>query len=112
MRGRCQGRGGDKGRGRGRGFVTTLMPTPLAHGSSGSHHSRGRGRGRGPMENVTTREELADEIARVIRATLPNVVAQAREAIMGEYEGNLGGGGEGYGYSTPNMNQEPSIAQL
>nr|KAJ0190222.1 hypothetical protein LSAT_V11C800426910 [Lactuca sativa] len=30
---------------------------------------------------------------------------------MGEYEGNLGGGEEDYEYSTPIMNQEPSITQ-
>nr|KAJ0222512.1 hypothetical protein LSAT_V11C200051360 [Lactuca sativa] len=92
-RGRGQGRG--RGRGRGRGVVTTLIPVQLAHGSSGSHCGRGR----------------ADEIARAIRDTLPDVVAQEREAIIGEYEGNLGGGEEYYEYSTPNMSREPSIAQ-
>ena len=108
-RGRGQGRG--RGRGRGRGAVTAPIPVQSAHGSSGSHRGRGRGRGRGRAANTITREELADEIARAIRDTLPDVVAQAREAIMGEYEGNLGGGEEDYEYSTPNMSREPSIAQ-
>nr|KAJ0219575.1 hypothetical protein LSAT_V11C300131780 [Lactuca sativa] len=108
-RGRGQGRG--RGRGRGRGAVTAPIPVQSAHGSSGSHRGRGRGRGRGRAANTITREELADEIARAIRDTLPDVVAQAREAIMGEYEGNLGGGEEDYEYSTPNMSCEPSIAQ-
>nr|KAJ0207852.1 hypothetical protein LSAT_V11C500228720 [Lactuca sativa] len=108
-RGRGQGRG--RGRGGGRGAVTTPIPIQSDNGSSGSHCGRGRGRGRGRAENTITREELADEIARAIRDTLPNVVAQAREAIMGEYEGNLGGGKEDYEYSTPNMSREPSIAQ-
>nr|KAJ0209241.1 hypothetical protein LSAT_V11C400226580 [Lactuca sativa] len=108
-RGRGQGRG--RGRGRGRGAVTAPIPVQSAHGSSGSHRGRGRGRGRGRAANTITREELADEIARAIRDTLPDVIAQAREAIMGEYEGNLGGGEEDYDYSTPNMSREPSIAQ-
>ncbi|CAI9278423.1 unnamed protein product [Lactuca saligna] len=78
---------------------------------SGSHRSRGRGRRRGHAANTITREELADEIARTIRDTLPDVVAQEREAIMGEYKGKLGGGEEEYKYNTPNMSREPSIAQ-
>ncbi|CAI9264967.1 unnamed protein product [Lactuca saligna] len=78
---------------------------------SGSHRGQGRGHGRGRAANTITREELANEIARAIRDTLPDVVAQAREAIMGEYEGNLGGGEEDYEYSTPNMSRKPSIAQ-
>nr|KAJ0201894.1 hypothetical protein LSAT_V11C600326700 [Lactuca sativa] len=102
-----QGQGRGRGRGRGRGAVTTPIPIQSAHGSSGSHRGRGRGHGRGRVANTITRKELADEIAPAIRATLPD----AREAIMGEYKGNLGGGEEGYEYSTPNMNQEPSIAQ-
>ncbi|XP_023761374.1 uncharacterized protein LOC111909838 [Lactuca sativa] len=60
---------------------------------------------------MITREELVDEIARAIHATLPDVVAQARDAIISEYQGNLGGGEEDYEYSTPNTNPDPSIAQ-
>nr|KAJ0208383.1 hypothetical protein LSAT_V11C500276030 [Lactuca sativa] len=108
-RGRGQER--DRGRGRGRGAVTAPIHVQSAHGSSGSHRGQGRGRGKGRTTNKITREELADEIAREIRATLPDVVAQARETIMGEYEGNMGGGEEDYEYSTLIRNQEPSIAQ-
>nr|KAJ0210122.1 hypothetical protein LSAT_V11C400222870 [Lactuca sativa] len=100
-----QGQGRGRGRGRGRGDVTTLIPVQSAHGIRIPPRSRGR------AANTITREELADEIARAIRDTLPDVVAQAREAIMGEYERNLGGGEEDYEYSTPNMSREPSIAQ-
>nr|KAJ0216260.1 hypothetical protein LSAT_V11C300142470 [Lactuca sativa] len=104
-RGRDQGR--CRVRGRGRGAVTTSIPVQSAHDSSGSHRGRGRGRGRVRAANTITREELADKITQAIRATLPDIVAQARQAIMGD----LGGGEEGYEYNTPNINQEPSIAQ-
>ncbi|CAI9268434.1 unnamed protein product [Lactuca saligna] len=70
-----QGRG--RGRGRGRGAVTAPIPVQSAHGSSGSHCGQGRGHKRGHAENTITRDELADEIARAIRAALRDVVAQA-----------------------------------
>ncbi|CAI9276610.1 unnamed protein product [Lactuca saligna] len=81
-----------------------------AHGSSGSHCGHSRGHRRVHATNLVTREEFADEIARAIRATLPDVVAQAGEAIMGEYESYLAGGEEDYEYSTPNINCDLSIA--
>nr|KAJ0216609.1 hypothetical protein LSAT_V11C300146350 [Lactuca sativa] len=108
---RGQGQGRGRGRGRSRGAITAPIPRQLAHGSSGSHRGQDQGCGRGSTENTITKEELADEIAQAMRATLPDLVAQAREAIMGEYDGNLGGGEEDYEYNTPIMNQEPSITQ-
>ncbi|XP_052622738.1 uncharacterized protein LOC128128017 [Lactuca sativa] len=84
-RGWDQGRG--RGRGRARGAVTAPIPVQSAHGSSGSHRDRGRGRGRGRgrAANTITREELADEIARAIRDTLPDVVCSGTRSNNGHH---------------------------
>ncbi|KAI3763911.1 hypothetical protein L2E82_13911 [Cichorium intybus] len=111
-RGRGQGRGGGRGRGRGRGSGTTPIPTTSAHGSSNSNRGRGRGRGRGRATNVITTEELANEIAQAIQANLPNVIAQARDAILNANNDNNEGDDEyEYEHGTPVSTHEPSIAQ-
>nr|KAJ0202248.1 hypothetical protein LSAT_V11C600337000 [Lactuca sativa] len=74
-RGHGQVRGGVTGRGRGRGVVIEIIGAPSGQGSSDSHHGRAQGRRRGRTTNMITREELVDEIARAINATLPNLVA-------------------------------------
>lgn len=54
---------------------------------------------------------LADEIDWAIQANFPNVIAQARDAIMNEYDGNLDGGEKDYEYNTPISNPDLSIAR-
>ncbi|KAL4578914.1 hypothetical protein LXL04_015046 [Taraxacum kok-saghyz] len=108
-RGRGQRRGTGRGRGRGRGATTTPVAAPSGHGSSNSNRMRAQGHGQGHTTNVVTRDELANEIARAIQAALPNVIAQARDAILNVNDDNMGGGEDEPEYSMPDPN--PSIEQ-
>ncbi|KAL4591616.1 hypothetical protein LXL04_004585 [Taraxacum kok-saghyz] len=108
-RGRGQRRGTGRGRGRGRGATTAPAAAPSGHGSSNSNHIRAQGHGQGGTTNVVTREELANEIARAIQATLPNVIAQARDALLNVNDDNMGGGEDDQKYSMPDPN--PSVDQ-
>ena len=58
---------------------------------------------------MVTREELANKISRAIQATLPNVIAQARDALLNVNDDNMGGGEDDQEYSMPDPN--PSVDQ-
>ncbi|KAL4573129.1 hypothetical protein LXL04_019924 [Taraxacum kok-saghyz] len=105
-RGRGQRRGIGRGRGRGRGATTALVDAPSGHESSNSNRMHAQGHGQGHTTNVVTREELANEIARAIQATLPNVIAQARDAILNVNDDKE----DEQEYSMPDPN--PSVDQL
>ncbi|KAL4584940.1 hypothetical protein LXL04_009553 [Taraxacum kok-saghyz] len=108
-RGRGQRRGTGRGRGRARGATTAPAAAPSGHGSSNSNRIRAQGHGQGGTTNVVTREELANEIARAIQATLPNVIAQARDALLNVNDDNIGGGEDDQEYIMPDPN--PSVDQ-
>ncbi|KAL4566045.1 hypothetical protein LXL04_030154 [Taraxacum kok-saghyz] len=95
-RGRGHRRSTGRGRGRGRGTTTAPAAAPSGHGSSNSNCIRAQGHGQGRNTNVVTREELTNEIARAIHATLPNVIAQARDALLNVNDDNMGGGEDDY----------------
>ncbi|KAL4556843.1 hypothetical protein LXL04_035008 [Taraxacum kok-saghyz] len=98
-----------RGRGRGRGATTAPAAAPSGYGSSNSNRIRAQGHGQGGTTNVVTREELANEIARAIQATMPNVIAQARDALLNVNDDNMGGGEDDQEYYMPNPN--PSVDQ-
>ncbi|KAL4592790.1 hypothetical protein LXL04_005795 [Taraxacum kok-saghyz] len=108
-RGRVQKRGTGRGRGRGRGATTAPVAAPSGHRSSNSNRMRAQGHGQGHTTNVVTREELANEIARAIQATLPNVIAQARDALLNVNDDNMGGGEDEQEYSM--LDPNPSVDQ-
>ncbi|KAL4571485.1 hypothetical protein LXL04_018245 [Taraxacum kok-saghyz] len=99
-RGRGQRRGTGRGRGRGRGVMhhrAMEVPTPTAC----VHKVTGKA--------IQLMDELANEIARAIQAALPNVIAQARDAILNVNDDNMGGGEDEPEYSMPDPN--PSVEQ-
>ncbi|KAI3510608.1 hypothetical protein L1887_17735 [Cichorium endivia] len=84
---RGRGRGGRPARGRGRGQRADTAPIPSIQGSSHPGGTRGRGRGRGIA--TIPRNELVEEITRVLQATLPTLLA--------EVQGDVNRGAEKYG---------------
>ncbi|KAL4587726.1 hypothetical protein LXL04_000600 [Taraxacum kok-saghyz] len=94
--------------GRGCGQKRAPAAAPSGHESSNSNRIRAC-HGQGGTTNVVTREELANEIAHAIQATLPNVIAQARDALLNVNDDNMGGGDDDQEYSMPDPN--PSVDQ-